>query len=355
MSCLNYLEVEVNNSPDKLTIKNRDEFDYYLSEYIKTYQNSNCTPAQLLADWRREVDTYVGTQVTNVATRRFYVPLHIFLPFLHNVVVNSGLSSQIKLTVYYANPVTDANSHALIAKSNTTSSAYNTCTFNNIYYMRRYRIVRDLKSTLIPKLSNVRLLQPAFERKTYSQAWNSGATPISFKVSDITKRPYLQKLIVFVIKNVTAYNDAAAGLKYSGFNYIKHKKVRLNTGNNETLDYISTDDSDHQLRAHEIKMHRRTYGNDLPVSCYTAGDALTTTFLNMTEILFDDIVIENSHAEVVNQMNPNFEDYEITLAPGTSASLTSATITVLAVHYDRFVYDEKNGMQLRKLLDLNSQ
>jgi hypothetical protein len=66
-------------------------------------------------------------------------------------------------------------------------------------------------------------------------------------------------------------------------------------------------------------------------------------------------VIENSHAEVVNQMNPNFEDYEITLAPGTSASLTSATITVLAVHYDRFVYDEKNGMQLRKLLDLNSQ
>jgi hypothetical protein len=284
MSCLNYLEVEVNNSPDKLTIKNRDEFDYYLSEYIKTYQNSNCTPAQLLADWRREVDTYVGTQVTNVATRRFYVPLHIFLPFLHNVVVNSGLSSQIKLTVYYANPVTDANSHALIAKSNTTSSAYNTCTFNNIYYMRRYRIVRDLKSTLIPKLSNVRLLQPAFERKTYSQAWNSGATPISFKVSDITKRPYLQKLIVFVTKNVTAYNDAAAGLKYSGFNYIKHKKVRLNTGNNETLDYISTDDSDHQLRAHEIKMHRRTYGNDLPVSCYTAGDALTTTFLNMTEI-----------------------------------------------------------------------
>jgi hypothetical protein len=175
------------------------------------------------------------------------------------------------------------------------------------------------------------------------------------KVSDITKRAYLQKLIIFVTKNVTAYNDAAAGLKYSGYNYIKHKKERLNQGNNEVLDFISTDDSDHQLRAHEMYMHRRTYGCDLPISCYTAGDAFTTQFLNMTEILFDDITIDNSHAEVVNQMNPNFEEYQITLAPGTSASFTSANITVLAVHYDRYTWDEKNRMQVSKILDLNAQ
>jgi hypothetical protein len=154
---------------------------------------------------------------------------------------------------------------------------------------------------------------------------------------------------------VTAYNDATAGLKYSGFNYIKHKKVRLNTGNNETLDFIDTDDSDHQLRAHEIVTHRRSYANDLPVTCYTAADAFTTQFLYMTEIQFDDIVIENSHAEVVNQMNPNFEDYQITLAPGTSASFTSANIVVLAVHYDRYLWDEKRGMQLSKMIDLNAQ
>jgi hypothetical protein len=355
MNCINYLEVEINNSSEKLTIKNRDEFDLYISEYIKTFQNSNCTPAQLLADWRRDVSTFAGTQVTNAATRRFYIPLHIFLPFLYGVVVNTGLLSQLKLTIYFANPVTDANSHAAIALSNTTASAYNTCTFNNVYYMRRYRIVRDTKSTLIPKLSNVRLLVPAFERKVYTQAWNSGAAQISFKVSDITKRPYLQKLVVFVTKNVTAYNDATAGLKYSGFNYIKHKKVRLNTGNNETLDFIDTDDSDHQLRAHEIVTHRRSYANDLPVTCYTAADAFTTQFLYMTEIQFDDIVIENSHAEVVNQMNPNFEDYQITLAPGTSASFTSANIVVLAVHYDRYLWDEKRGMQISKMIDLNAQ
>jgi hypothetical protein len=47
--------------------------------------------------------------------------------------------------------------------------------------MRRYRVVRDQKSTLIPKIPIVRILFPAFERKVYTQAWNSGATPTSLK------------------------------------------------------------------------------------------------------------------------------------------------------------------------------
>jgi hypothetical protein len=70
MSCISFLEVEVNISPEKFTVKNRDEFDYHVGEYIKTFQNANVTPAQLLSDWRRETNTYVGTQVTNAATRR---------------------------------------------------------------------------------------------------------------------------------------------------------------------------------------------------------------------------------------------------------------------------------------------
>jgi hypothetical protein len=305
-----------------------------------------------MSDFRKEYLTWTGEQTTNVGSDRFYLPLEPFIPFLHNLAVNASWRNsagqnvqyltKLKITIVFTSPVTTANDHAKICVSNTNANSYNSMVFDNVNYMRRYREVRDVNTIMSPPLSTVRFFIPKFETKTYTQAWNGSATSISFKLSDIGKRAYVQKLIVWVDPVETTFNAATAGgLRYSGFNYIKWSKQVL-AYNNQTIDFINSADSNVRLRAFEIMQHQRQYGAALPSACYTGTDAFTNQYLLMTEILFDDLEIDAQTYDVVNTLNSaGLEDYAITLAPGSMANFTNATVYVSMVYYDRYMWDNQ--------------
>lgn len=350
LSQIDLIEFEINNSREKLKWEGREQISILFANWIKEHCNPDISIEQFLASWRNEFNTYTGKEVDDSANVHFYLPMAPFIPFLQGVILN-GLLSNLKIQIRFTPVPTDVDTATTICKSNTTSNAYNaSVTFNDISYVRQYRLVGDKRTAAVaPDLKQLTVLVPQYEQKVYTQAWNTvGGNRLSFKVSEIAKRKYVQSVHVWVRKVETAYNSATSQMKYSGHNYIAWKIEQL-FGNREVLDLTSAQpDHDRRLRAYEIEQHRRRYSHDLPISVYTESDNLGKTYLgDLTVIYFDHVKIEKDHNEVVTNVNPDIDDYQITLECNGSVG-ASCEVNVMVEYYD--MYNLNENRQLVKIL-----
>ena len=81
---------------------------------------------------------------------------------------------------------------------------------------------------------------------------------------------------------------------------------------------------------------------------YTEADNLGKTYLgDLTVIYFDHVKIEKDHNEVVTNVNPDIDDYQITLECNGSVG-ASCEVNVMVEYYD--MYNLNENRQLVKVL-----
>lgn len=345
LSFVDFLEFEINGGKDKLTFSGRDEMQQFYSDWIKEHTGYDQPVGQFLAKYRHELNTFAGIEVDDTADVTFYLPLEPFLPFLSNVVVN-GLMEEMRVSVRFVAIPVNAQDGTRICKSNTTSAAYNSSvTFNNITFFREYDIIRDVRRILRPDLSTVLIPIPQYERKVFTQAWDTlNGNKIEFKLSEIAKRKDIQHLDVFIRKNETAFNATDAQKKYSGYQYIQFK-VRELFGERNELNYShESDDHTRRLRSYEIESHKKRYGRYAQDDIYdqTLSD-LGKFYTHNTTIYFDTPLIESGHNEVINTLDSDVQDYVITLYCNGSVG-ADCDVIVLVNYYEKYRWGAGNRL-----------
>jgi hypothetical protein len=345
-SWIDFIEFEINGGADKIKWDDRDEMQQVLSEWVKDNCGYSVPPEQYLASWRRNFLTYTGTQVTNSAGVLFMLPLAPFLGALFKDTVLNGLLNTLKCTLRFVAVPSNEKEACRIAKSNTTAAAYtSSVSFNDIQFTRCYNIVGDSTATLRPALTNVMLPVSRFDRLEIDRSWQAGDT-YSFKVSEICKRPLIQRIHVYARIVDTAYNSATACKKYSGSGYIAFKVAQL-FGDRKELSFLSdTQDRTNRLRNYEIQNHLKRFGQ-YPATAWldqTINDS-SKYLVHCTTINFDDIAIESvpNHYEVINTSDILNKDYFITLEATNNVSATS-TLVILVEYYDQYRFNANNQL-----------
>lgn len=313
-SMVNFLEFKINEGNEKLTFQGHDVIHDILSDWIYEYVSPDMPVEQFLAKFRNEFATYTGVEVTNDAGVLFVLPVDPFLPFLKGVVVN-GFLRKINAKIGFAPIPTDAHNASIICKSNTTSPAYtNAISFNDLAWVREYRIIKDGDTILRPKLEDVIIPIPQYDIDVKENiAWGTlNGCKDEWKLSDIAKRKNIHHIVEFLRKKETAYNSATCGQKLSGYKYIQHK-IRQNFGERKELNFTyETKDHNRRLLNYEIESHLKRFGTCKPTELLTESTNLGKYYCHNTQIYFDDVTIQKGHNEVLNTLDSTVNDYTIT-------------------------------------------
>lgn len=347
LSVIGSINFELNGGNDRLIWESNDAIHMLFKDWILENTGFNIPVAMFLRQWRRELFTYLGVTVTDASPQTMYLPLAPFMPFLKDIPIN-GLLNAMRIRLGFRVVPTDAKDACLIARSNTTSAAYNSSIrFNNISFCRQYRIVRDRRTVLIPDLKTVLMPIPQFDISPFDMSWNVvGTDRKEIKLSELSRRKDIHHVDAYVRKNETAYNAASAGMKYSGAQFITYK-IRELFGERRELDFTSTvADNAKKLQAHEIDTYVKRWG------VYPASELIDQSINNlakyyvpMTSVYFDDIKIEKGHNEVINTLNSDDNDYLLTFECAGAVG-ADCELVIVVYYYDKYMW---NGNQLKKL------
>lgn len=312
---IDQITVEYNDSREKLEYKQNNHILAARSIHLKEYGDEIM---EHLANTNVTFNSLAGVQVTNAASKNFYIDLFDIFPYLKDQI-HQGFVNSLKVTIRFTTPATDAENTALICVSNTTSNPYtaSVITFTNIEFIRVYDIVQDAKTYIRPTLDSVRLMVPKFTTKVYDNiAWSTVTTDKKvFKLSDIAKEERIAGILAYVrdVGASPAYNDANAGKMYSGHNYITWSLRQLD-GDKKTLSFL-TDQTEWQrrLRAYEIETQYNEYGKKLPIAVHANSDDLNKYYLVQTWIPFQNIELSDNSYDVIPSVDSTKHDYEITM------------------------------------------
>jgi hypothetical protein len=352
---IDYLSFETNRGSDKIEFNGQDAIWLIISNWIKTNRGENpgLDINQWMNEWRSEIATFTGVQLSGTK-QWFFLPLRPFIPFIHDIVTNSVVDG-LRINMRFIAAPSNATDACKFIQSSTTSAAYtSSVTFNDITFFRKYTIVNDPRAILQPPLDLQVVPISRFDYKVVATAWNSvGTNRTTFKLSDVSKNPYVQRVHAFVRKLETAYNAADAAKKYSGFKYIVWKVTELN-GDRRVLDFTAASTlGQRRLRAREIEYQRRTYGADLPLEVYTdpSGSDLNEYYLSQTCIQFDDISVADSNTEDVistlDTVRNDTQDYNIEFECAGSVG-ASCELIIAVEYYDLYKWNKANQLEKQK-------
>jgi hypothetical protein len=281
-----------------------------------------------------------GVTVTSASGKHFYLWLNPFINF-KNLIANSAVN-HVDITLQFTAAPTDANNALRICKSSTTSAAYkaNAITFDNVHYGRTFTRIRD--KALIPRNNfndgaSVIVVQRVDETVVQGISWNTAGTDrFTKKLSELSK-DNVQSLKAFVVKAGTlAYNDASAGIKYSGPNYITWSRKEL-FGDKLMLDFTANvPQNQWKLKNYMNEIHQMRYGVDPPefITDYTASPHVPY-FDILTRIPFDHVKIAEQHSELVTYIDPKITDYDITLECAGAVG-TECDVHIWAIVYEYY-------------------
>ena len=355
LSMCDYIEIIYNRGREKLIWDDHDAIVNTVWEWVKRHCGSRGSDVyQFMRDWRNELNTVAGTQVTNAASQRFYVPLTPFLDVLVNTI-SSNFINDIRI-IWRAAP-TPADSIAankLGIISNTTSAAYDSdCSITDIQFRRHYNELGDPRTSLMPNLKDV--IVPILKHQiiTYENiSWTTAVTDSKqFKISDIGKRPLAQDLVVFVRARPAAYNTSTLGECNSGSAYIKWSITELQ-GERRKLSFLNADNNSvaaeatRLLQAFEIEHHRNEYGMDGPIELHSQSTDLVKYYGAMTTIPLNWIKIEREHRDVVNTVDTSVVDYDVTLQCAETSTSANSDLVVMLRYYDLYRFNAANQLEL---------
>lgn len=293
------------------------------------------------AESDNEFNGLSGVQVTNTTPQYFYINLFDLFPQFKDQCLH-GIIPKIRIIIEFKDEPESAKDAVMICKSNTTSNAFtkDKMTFTDIEFLRVYEIVKDISMLSIPPLDLVRFDIPAFEHEEYPMAGTLGEKK-SVNIADVFKLNNFKKIFAWYVPDAVAYNDATAGMRYSGNAYLNWAIEEKNGGTNrKKLSFLSdTIDNKRRLRNYEIERHRKTYGNDLPISVHANTDNWNKYFLFMTEIYFDEVENSDNTYETFPDYNSHTKDYTITFE--LAAALGAGTIHLCAMKNEFYKIDPK--------------
>lgn len=331
---IDQLTVEINNSKDKWTYDKLQDFRQARSINLKRHGKDIL---EKMASSQVNFNSLSGVQLTTSGVYFYFAIFDIF-PQLRDQVIN-GLVNDIKITVRFTAPGTDAPSTGVICLSSTTSNPYTTSSivFNDITFVRIFEIVKDASSFIRPSLKDVIMPQYCWEagKPFEGISWtNVGTDQQTFKLSDVAKRSNIQCVKAFVRRAITAYNDASCGMQYSGHSYIKWRLRELDGDRKEISFLANTFESTRRLRAFEIERQFKQYGRYLPLAVHADSDNLNKYYLQMTEIPFNNFEISDGTEDYFTTLDSAKNDYEITLQ--CAGSVGASCDLVVMVEYVKF-------------------
>jgi hypothetical protein len=348
-SFIDYIKLEVNRGSDKIELNGNDTIMAFVTRWVKEKVSEDRDALQFLADFRNAglTDTsYSGTQITSTTSQTYFLPLMPFFPFLFKYISN-GVLGDVRITLrFVANPSDPVNMCKLGLLSNTTAPAYTQLvTFNNISYHRCFKIIRDLRTVISADWNTVLVPHKQYDVVTYPIAsWtNVGTDAIrNVKLSDMSKRSEIQRVHAFIRTIPTAYNDASAGKKYSGTDYIGWK-IRESFGDRNILDFTVAGNAFAKRRAqsYELMRQQQINGKILPLNVITHSDNLPAYWLMNTTIDFDLIVNERDTNDVINTTSTDNSviDYYFDFECSGAVSSSPCELVVMVEYYDEYLWN----------------
>lgn len=328
---------EINDSRYKIEFK---ELDFIMEVVGKEALEQGLSIYEYLARGRNEYDTFVGTQVTDASPVQFVYPLAPFINWIRGLVPN-GFIDNIKLSVRVTNPTSSAKDTALVCVSNTNANPYTASAIqiNELEYARTFTIIDDTRLAGRPPMDRVRIIIPKFEKKVFSNIAWTGGEEYNLKLSEIGKRRDIQYITAFVRKNPTTFNDADAGKRYSGHKHILWG-IRELAGLERELDFT---DNEHKLKIYELETMDNRYSTKQLDEIWKDTTDLNRYYLNLTNIYFDFNKIEPMHHEIINTLNSDERDFEITFKANSNVG-ANVDLFVMFTYYDIVQFDSERKL-----------
>ena len=140
-------------------------------------------------------------------------------------------------------------------------------------------------------------------------------------------RNRIRCLMVYIQKaTYSGYNDADAGLFYSGGKYIQYL---IKSNSRIILDHTDgTTTVGHERRRYEIDNHKHLWGCAPPNECLTySNNKLWQIYYPLTVLNFSNITIGNTHDNFSGITNAQ-RNYEVTISPPASGGSVGASCNV---------------------------
>ena len=360
-SLISNVELEINDGSERL--KYDESFKIQIQRSIDIKENME---DKSISEYRAKSMDYdwnglTGVQVTDANSIPFYFNLLSIFPYFRNHSMKDFINNMMLKITFAASP-TSFTDGVLIGKSNTTSNPYTVAniSFSNIKFMRVFDIIKDpsvvrlyLPSEKKQFLQSILIPFPKYTEYVYNNiSWNTPQTDgVNFGLQDKIKEVNIQSLIVWVRDIGTAYNDANALKKFSGYNYIKWS-LSEQDGTRKSLDFTknNTDYSSTELtrllRNYEIEFQKNQYGKSLPLSVYTFSDDMNKYLLTCTEIPFNNIKITDQAYDVISRLNSNQKYYNVNLECNGAIS-ANCDLIIVAKSYEMYKFNP--NMQLVKV------
>lgn len=350
-SFIDQIKLEVNRGSDKLEINGNDTIMAYVARWVKEKVSEDRDALQFLADFRNAglTDTsYSGTQITSTTPQTYFLPLMPFFPFLFKYISN-GVLNDVRITLrFVANPSDPVAMCRLGLVSNTTAPAYTQLvTFNNISYHRCFKIIRDPRVVITADWNTVLVPHKQYDIVSYPVAsWtNIGVDAVrGIKLSDMSKRSFIQRVHAGLRTTPLAYNDANAGKKYSGSSNIAWK-IREGFGDRNMLDFTQGGNAFAKRRAqsYELMRQQQINGKVLPLNFIAQSDNLPLYWTSNTIIDFDLIVNERDTNDVINTTSTDNSviDYYFDFECAGNVSAGPCELVIMVEYYDEYLWNKQ--------------
>lgn len=291
--------------------------------------------------FREEDTTFNGISIATAASHDFLIPVYPIIDFIEN---NAGVYSGIQSFAFefrFRNVPSNADLHTKWASSGTNATAYTQTgiEFQDIclrqvqtrVQMQALQITRPISSTYLPL---------RWASKDFAFNGSVAGTKSSIiKISEIHKQPWVQDIRFFWVPDRTTFNDADAGIRYSGYQYFTWK-ISLSGAESEfKLDFTDTTEQYRVrfLKDLELNWQKLRFNNRLPIAEYGASPSgLTQHFLTHSVIPLNFEFQDHSNgAEIINMWDTNIRDLDLVVRNEQILPEGGVgTLTVVVSYYD---------------------
>ena len=233
--------------------------------------------------------------------------------------------------------------------SNTNANAYGAnISYNNISVNLLLDNVQDAR--LLKNVFDTQLFMSKWETKIFTQSWtNVGTDMLMLDLNSVWgHHSKIMGVLIFIQNNaIPAYNDATAGLFYSGQNYIATNV----TSNSTLIVNFATPNVISQTRNQELRylqdFNKRRYGVDLPLEVVANTANLASVYSPMTYIDLSDVKVDEHDEYPVSGVSNYVKDISINIyCAGSVAS--SANIYCMLNFIELGTFGSNNNMVILK-------
>ena len=292
--------------------------------------------------------TVPGTPpVTTNGVQYFALPITVLFPYLRGMIVNKNIR-QLDVEVVWARD-TQSLVNAGYIVSNTNADPIGTnISYNNIRMNLLMSNVQDAR--LLKNVYPTQLFMSKWETKVFTQSWNvPGVDALSLDLNSVWgQHNKIMGVLIFIQNNaIPAYNDATAGLFYSGHNYIavnvsSNSQLIVNFSTPLTVSSTRTQ----QLR-YDLDFNKRRYGKELPLEVVNNTSQIANVYSPVTYIDLSDVTVDQEDEYPVSGISNYVKDISIDLQC-VSAVAPQSNIYCMLNFLELGNFDSNNNMIIIK-------